>query len=360
MGEAGSFIIGQGLAGTALAWQLWERGMPFTIVDRDEPVTCSKIAAGLITPITGMRLNLNWRFDVLQSEAVSFYRRLEERLGVRFYFPLDQVRLFRDETARELFRQRMKNPDLTAWVTAVDESPGAPSLLDPGRFSAPHGGFQQTGGGYLDTEVYLQSSRRFFEQHGCWEAGEVDRETFRNFASGSMSWRSKTYDAVVSCIGWQAAGVPGFDWLPFQSARGSIVSARSQALRDESRVINSSGAWLLPLGGGRFRLGPTYEQQFDPARPHDPAPEKLDVLRQKVAAMTNAEVEWEEVQTAVRPIVRGAKMAMGRHPAHAALGCFNGLGSKGALRAPWAARRFVEHWLDGRPLDPEVDVWRNG
>jgi flavin-dependent dehydrogenase len=65
-------IVGQGLAGTALAWRLWERGVPFVVVDRDEAVTCSKIAAGLVTPITGMRLNLNWRFVSQREEAGAF------------------------------------------------------------------------------------------------------------------------------------------------------------------------------------------------------------------------------------------------------------------------------------------------
>ncbi len=45
-------IVGQGLAGTAVAWQLWERGVPFLVVDPNEASTCSKVAAGLVTPIT--------------------------------------------------------------------------------------------------------------------------------------------------------------------------------------------------------------------------------------------------------------------------------------------------------------------
>ena len=68
-------IIGGGLAGTTLAWRLHERGLPFLIVDRDEPGTSSKIAAGLVTPLTGMRMNLSWRYDILHPEAVAFYRR---------------------------------------------------------------------------------------------------------------------------------------------------------------------------------------------------------------------------------------------------------------------------------------------
>ncbi|MDP1589651.1 MAG: FAD-dependent oxidoreductase, partial [Prosthecobacter sp.] len=73
-------IIGQGLAGTALAWRLWERGVPFLIVDRDEAVTCSKVAAGLITPITGMRLTVSWRYEVFYREALRFYRACGKRL----------------------------------------------------------------------------------------------------------------------------------------------------------------------------------------------------------------------------------------------------------------------------------------
>jgi glycine/D-amino acid oxidase-like deaminating enzyme len=150
-------IVGQGLAGTALAWRLWERGVPFVVVDRDEAVTCSKIAAGLVTPITGMRLNLNWRFESQRDEAVAFYEGVEKRVGERVYFPLKQVRLFRDEAARALFRRRMEDPVLARQVVRVDWGDGGDDgLLDERQFCVRHGGFEQSGGGYLDAEVYLR------------------------------------------------------------------------------------------------------------------------------------------------------------------------------------------------------------
>jgi glycine oxidase len=52
-------ICGQGLAGTLLAWKLLELGQPVIIIDLDEAVTSSKIAAGIVTPITGLRLALS-------------------------------------------------------------------------------------------------------------------------------------------------------------------------------------------------------------------------------------------------------------------------------------------------------------
>ena len=46
-------IIGQGLAGTTLAWQLKWQGLRGVIVDRDDRTSASRVAAGLMTPATG-------------------------------------------------------------------------------------------------------------------------------------------------------------------------------------------------------------------------------------------------------------------------------------------------------------------
>jgi len=49
-------IIGQGLAGTALAWQLHMKRRSLLLIDSGDPSSASRIAAGLMTPITGQRL----------------------------------------------------------------------------------------------------------------------------------------------------------------------------------------------------------------------------------------------------------------------------------------------------------------
>lgn len=352
-------IVGQGLAGTALAWRLHERGVPFVIVDRDEPVTCSKVAAGLVTPITGMRLSLNWRFTEFRDEAVRFYETLEQRLGQRFYFALDQVRLFRDAAARDLFRRRLEDPAVAAQVTKLDWSDGPKRLLDETVFAMPQGGFEQTGGGYLDTAAYLAASQRWFAAAGCWQRGEVLPQDLEIRPDGTVSWQDTDYAAAIFCLGWQGADVPWFKWVPFQSARGSIITAQAEGLDGEHRVVNSSGCWLLPRADGGLRIGPTYEPQFDRTAPHQPDPERLAGLREKVNRLVLPPVHWQEVQTAVRPIIKRAKWVVGRHPQHPQIGFFNGLGSKGALRAPWAARHLMDHWLDGSPLEPELDLRQN-
>ena len=71
-------IVGQGLAGTQLAWRLFQRGKRVVLIDRDEAVTASKAAAGLVNPITGQRINLSWRLHEFLPVALEFYRYVED------------------------------------------------------------------------------------------------------------------------------------------------------------------------------------------------------------------------------------------------------------------------------------------
>ncbi len=82
-------------------------------------------------------------------------------------------------------------------------------------------------------------------------------------------------------------------------------------------------------------------------------------LRGKLAQLLRVPFEITEARAAIRPIIQHRPLVLGRHPAHPPVCVFNGLGSKGVLRAPFFARMLVEHLLDDRELEPEVDVQAN-
>jgi glycine oxidase len=335
-------IIGGGLAGTTVAWRLLERGVPFMIVDRDEPLTSSKVAAGLVTPVTGMRLNLNWRYDTIHPEALAFYRSIEKRLGTLFYHEVPIVRLLRDEGMAELWRKRSRQAEIQPYVNPAPPMP----LVDEEVFSAPHGGFEMRHSGWMDTAAYLQASRRHFESLGCWQTGESD---------GSLVWRGEVFTHAVSCIGWEAARHPWFDWVPFRSARGTVLKLQADT-QGEKRIINR-GCWLIPRADGTFRAGPTYELDFDV--PFKPSAESILELEVKLHRLYKGSYAVLDAQTGVRPIVPRKRALIGFHPARPQVGFVNGLGSKGVLRAPWVARQFVEHLLDAKPVEEELDLAQN-
>jgi glycine/D-amino acid oxidase-like deaminating enzyme len=312
-------IIGGGIAGTTLAWRLHERGVPFMIVDRDEPLTSSKVAAGLITPITGMRLNLSWRFGVLYPEALAFYRHLESKLGTLFYHEVPIVQLLASEKAVTQWQKRRDQPEVQPYLKAPEPGP----LVNDTIFANPHGGFVQQHSGWMDTANFLSASQRYFESIGSWQRGELTPDQV-------ASSIGKDYTHAIFCIGWEAARHPWFDWVPFQSARGTVLQVRADT---------------------------TYELNFD--QPHTPAPEALAALENRLRGLLKTRYAITGSQTGVRPIIARREALIGTHPARPGIAFLNGLGSKGVLRAPWVARQLLEHLFDGKPIEPELDLAGN-
>jgi glycine/D-amino acid oxidase-like deaminating enzyme len=157
---------------------------------------------------------------------------------------------------------------------------------------------------------------------------------------------------VVLCRGAQERNETRFfPWLPWQCARGVIATVKADV--EEERIV-ARNCWLLPRGEG-WRAGSTYDWDF-----RDPIEPSIEALRGKVAALLKVPFEMADAQAGIRPILKARVAALGRHPVHARVAVFNGLGSKGALQAPFLARMLVEHLLDGTPVDEAVDVAANG
>ncbi|MFZ4765729.1 MAG: NAD(P)/FAD-dependent oxidoreductase [Roseimicrobium sp.] len=346
MTHSRTLIVGGGLAGTALAWRFWQRGAEFVLVDAGLPVTCSKVAAGLVTPITGIRLNTSWRIAELLPEALAFYDEVASHLGVQFYHHVAQVRLFRNERDVQVWRQRQADPAIQRWLEPCPPQP----LVDAAAFHEEHGGFQQTGGGWLDTAGYLAASRDFFITKGCWLTdtvadGDIDH------CEASVRWRGETYSSAILCRGAEERGSTRFfPWLQWDCARGVI--AEIQAELTEHRIVNRN-CWLLPRAGG-WRAGATYEFDFEAS-----LAESAEALRQKLTSLLRAPFEIVSAQAGIRPILKRRQLVLGRHPAHSRICVFNGLGSKGALRAPFFSRMLVDHLLDGAALEESVDIAAN-
>ena len=341
-----TLIIGQGLAGTAMAWTLIERGRRVLIVDRDEPVTSSKIAAGLLTPITGMRLSLSTGYEEQLAAAVSFYRRIEGALGCRLLHAKRHVRLFKNEI--EPGRWDARKQEMKRFLSARQR------LVSEEYFHNPRGGFEMKHGGYLDTVSYLSRTRKWFEEQGMMQSGNVAIDEVQPDATG-VSWRGQRFREVIYCIGWEAGNHPWFDWVPFQSARGTIVRLRAD-IGDEDRIIHH-GVWLLRHADGYLRAGSTYDTRF--GNPNEVPTGDLAVLEQRINQALVKPFEILDARAAVRPIIRDQRMILGRHPAHEHVIFFNGLASKGTLRAPWHAQILAEHLMSGISLPETMDLRGN-
>ena len=58
-------IVGQGLAGSALAWELMQRGRSVVVYDERVRNRASAFAAGIFNPITGKYMTKAWLADTI-------------------------------------------------------------------------------------------------------------------------------------------------------------------------------------------------------------------------------------------------------------------------------------------------------
>ena len=334
-------VVGGGLAGTTLAWALRRRGLNFLLIDRAEAVTSSRVAAGLMTPITGKRLTKTWRHDDLFPFAADFYRRVEAETGRSFFHPRSIVRILRNEKERSTFADRRSE-----FGNLVRE-PDPP--LNTDRFHTPPIGFEMPTAAQLDAPAYLDASRNVFERDGQFAVADVAPGDIDMSADGAalpqLGLRGKH---LILCQGIAAARNPLTVDLPFRAAKGEILTVRINDF-DERRILND-GHWLAPHSPGLWRFGATYSW-------HDltnttTVAGRIE-LEAALGALLNRPFEIVDQRAAVRPIIVGQKPVLGFLPG-SPIGVFNGLGSKGSLLAPFFAAQWAERLAGSGTLDPDV------
>jgi len=87
-------IIGQGLAGSALALKLLARSKRILVVDQPNHNVASRIAAGLFNPITGKKMVKTWLADKLFPALHTHYKDAEALTGKNFFYPMPIYRPF--------------------------------------------------------------------------------------------------------------------------------------------------------------------------------------------------------------------------------------------------------------------------
>ena len=348
-----AIILGHGLAGATLAWNLRWRGWRVLVVDRDETMTSSKVAAGIIAPISGRRVAKSWRVEEFLPVAHEFYRRTGAETGTDHFHQAPYVRLLRTEDEQRRWREKQDDPAFQKLLTQPQPRP----LVDESLFHSPGEGLE-VHAGWLDVRAWLAASQKHLQQHGAWLTASVppDAVTAGDDSVTVHTPQPVTARHLIFCQGWEAAANPFFPWVRWKSAKGEILTLHAPAL-NEQRIINCGG-WLLPLGrGGLFRAGSTYAwDDFTTATTAAARTQIEDRLHRLIRVPFTITAQ----EAAIRPIINESKALIGQHPSHPRLAFFNGLGSKGVLHAPFFASQLAALLVDATPVEYEVDVQKNG
>ncbi|GAA4389693.1 FAD-dependent oxidoreductase [Hymenobacter koreensis] len=347
--ETDYLIIGHGLAGATLAWELRRRGRTVLVLDTVQPDSASRVAAGLINPVAGKRFALSWRIDELLPAARAFYQTLEAEFGSTFFHELPILKLF--SSVREQNDVLARSAD-NRWGNYVAD-PAQPLPAVPG-LKQPFGGLELRHGGWVDTEALLNALTADGLQKGWLRSETFAPELLVAEAAGASYAGWVRARRVVFCEGAAAVRNPWFSWLPITPNQGEVLDVEAPALPTD--YVLNRGAYVVPVGaGGRVRVGATYRW---PPFALEPTPEARQELAERLRELTDVPFQVTGQRVGVRPAVRDRKPLLGVHPQLPTLAVFNGLGSKGVLLAPRMAQLLADVLENGQELWPEVNILR--
>jgi glycine/D-amino acid oxidase-like deaminating enzyme len=339
MKEVDFLVIGQGIAGTVFSFKALQQGFRVHVVDRVPDTSASKVAGGLINPITGRFFKKSWRFDELLPSIESTYREMEALLNIQCWHLMPIYRMLSSI-------QELNDWELCRAKPGYEAYMGSCFRLEDDRLQAHEGLAPVNNGSWLETAQLIDSYRAFLLDTGRFSADNFDIADLQ-----ASSWKGVSFKHIVFCQGIASSEHPFFRGLSLRAAKGEVMVIEMDG-PDLDFVLNKN-MLFIPLGNGQYKVGATFEHTEDTSLTES----GLAELSMKLESVIRSPYRIVRRQAGIRPTVKDRRPLLGRSDVFPDAYVFNGLGTKGVSLAPYFAEHLLNFIIRNKPLLPEVD-WK--
>lgn len=336
-------IVGQGICGTLLSHYLHKAGINFVVYDEPKPNTASKIASGVINPVTGRRIVRTWMIEEVMPFAVEAYKALEQELNVKLitktnildFHPTPQMQLaFEERLPQEIdYLKLADNPN--QWLQ---------------YFNYPFGIGETNPCWLIDINTLLAEWRKELKQTNQLIETYFDIE---QLTKNGQRETNNEKPIIIFCDGVTGFNNPFFKNLPYTKMKGEALIVSIPGLPRKN--IYKQGFNLVPWKEDLWWVGSSYEWNFETTEP-------TEIFKQKTIAQLNSflKLPYTIVDhiAGERPANMERRPFVGLHPLHSNIGILNGMGTKGCSLAPYFAHELVEYLVSDKPINPLADVRR--
>lgn len=148
-------IVGQGLVGSLLAFEMRQNNIDFRIISSSQKSKSSLVAAGMINPLVFKRLTKSWMVDSFMPVMKETYLNLEQLLGEQFFYEKKILKPL-NEQEEKLWQERKGKNEFEKYIFSIGKETNIKGI----KKSFAHGIVD--GSGYVDLNVFLNASERFF------------------------------------------------------------------------------------------------------------------------------------------------------------------------------------------------------
>lgn len=336
-------IVGQGIAGSVLAFTLLQRGVDVHILDHNLPGAASLPAAGIINPVTGKRFVKSWEFERFFPVARTLYQQISRYLDTQCWYEQSILRLLASAEEGNDWSARCAQPDYQDYLTECRDAGPWQDRLRPG--------FQY---GLISNAARVDFPAVIYGLRKQWQ--DENRYNRLHLETSELERLQADFDSVVFCEGSQAEANPFFAALTWRLTKGEalIVRFRNGPLPATAPMLKKT-LMVVPLPDGNCWVGGSYQWQF---QDFGPSAGGRDYLEEHLRLMIREPFEVLNHVAGVRPTVQDRRPLIGMSRQRQGVYLFNGLGTKGALLAPYWAAQLADHLLEGKAIHPDVDIQR--
>jgi glycine/D-amino acid oxidase-like deaminating enzyme len=348
-------IIGQGITGTFLSYYLQKEGKSFLVIDNNYSRSPSKIAAGIINPVTGRRLVTVWMVEDVLPFAWKAYQAIGHDLEITAISQKSIIDFFPNPFMRESFLQKIETGD--KYVHAYPEQNHFNSYFN---YELGCGEIRPVYTAHLETLLpawrsYLQKEKVLLEEE--FEISDLKTE------ADKIHYKDIVAEKIIFCDGTGSFENPYFKNLPFAPNKGEALVVEIPGL--PSQHIYKKSMLLTPLqslprqsggmGANLFWVGASYIWDFD-------NPDQTDAFRESTEQALKLWLKIPftivEHRSGLRPATLERRPLVGFHPLHPSIGILNGMGTKGCSLAPFFAKQLTDNLVYHLPIAKDADVNR--
>jgi len=337
-------IIGQGIAGSLLAYTAQKKGYKVCVIDKYNPNAASNVASGVVNPITGRKMLKTWRADELIPYSIHTYKQIEKDLDIQFIheIPIAKILSFKEDI--ELWNSKLDNPEYKNNLSPLF-SLNNPNINEASGVGLIHPAF------WMDMKIMIQKIRENLLNEGNLIEDIFDYSILE--CKETIRYKHLEAKHIVFCEGFNIQHNPFFNFIPFNPAKGEQLKIYSEALKLDY-IINKN-IFIIPLGNDEYHIGSTYVWNDETEKVTDAG--RAEILS-KLDKIVRCKYNLIGEKAGIRPTIKDRRPVLGAHPEYRNMFVLNGLGTKGISLSPYFSNELLLYITEGKFLDKEVSIER--
>ena len=322
-----ALVIGQGIAGSILAYDLHKKGLTVHILNDTSKSAASLVAAGLIQTISGRYLSIAKDSLTQINTALAYYQKLEKEFQQSFISPIKCYRYLTDEQLKKWEQKKQKVPYQTFLSNTLIQAPHIKnSALN---FIEIFNNF------HINPKTLIQAYQAFFKDKNILFNGSFDEDLCKQ-KDGYIEYKQFKCKKIILCTGHYSASSNLTKHTTFNNVKGETQTIKLD--QADINCVYQGSEWMVPFGQKTYKIGATYDHHLTLTTTIE-GQERLSKLTSTLG-FNNPDII--EKQAGIRCVTKDRQPLISTHPENKHILFFTGFGSKGFMTCPFYKDQFIK------------------